>query len=235
MTVLGKCLVADDSRLVQAVLREILRPHCASVLVAGGGREAIELMRHHPDVELLISDIHMPDGDGFSIVDALVEPRPFVVLSTARPTPEIERMALERGVVLLPKPLAIGDILRAVQRLKAERTRTLTKRSPRTRILAHVFVLDDESGSTALMSNELRDLSETGALIETAGPLAVGTRLHLSIEVRELKADVRAEVVRVQEPRWGVPGGVGVYFENLNGESAATFKAMIERYGLQNG
>lgn len=234
MTSLGKCLIVDDSRLVREMLAENLRPHCSAVILAGGGREAIALLRAHKDIELIISDVHMADGDGFSIIDSLQAPRPFVVLCTGRPSAEVAAEAEERGVVVLPKPLIISEMLRLLGKEKVGRTRSIQERAPRTRLLARVFVLDTDADFTALVRNELRDVSATGALIETAGPIAVGTQLHLSIEVQGLRAEVKATVVRVQEPRWGSPGGVGVQFQSLSAAAAATLRTMVERHGLAN-
>lgn len=234
MTSLGKCLIVDDSRLVREMLAENLRPHCSAVLLAGGGREAIAMLLAHKDIELIISDVHMADGDGFSIIDSLPAPRPFFVLCTGRPSVEIAARAEESGVVLLPKPLIIGEMLRLLGKQKVGKIRLLQERAPRTRLLARVFVLDADGDLAPLLRNELRDVSASGALIETAGPIEVGTQLHLGIELQGLRAEVQAKVVRVQEPQWGSPGGVGVQFQSLSAAAAATIATMVERHGLAN-
>lgn len=59
----------------------------------------------------------------------------------------------------------------------------------------------------------LANISVSGALLETDGPVDVGERLDLDLDL-DGRSSVRvvAEVVRVQRPDWGRVGGIGVRF-----------------------
>jgi two-component system cell cycle response regulator len=63
-------LVVDDSPLNRELMNSILAPFGYTVLVAASVREALDLARAHtPD--LIISDLHMPDQDGFDLIRAI--------------------------------------------------------------------------------------------------------------------------------------------------------------------
>lgn len=79
-----RVLVADDSRLVRAVLRELLEqdPAIRVVAEAADGLQASELCRSvSPDVVLM--DIQMPVLDGLAAVERIMreDPTPIIVLS----------------------------------------------------------------------------------------------------------------------------------------------------------
>lgn len=76
-------------------------------------------------------------------------------------------------------------------------------------------------------THRIADISVSGALLETTGPIPVGHTLDLELELdnREV-ASVIGEVVRVQEPSWGQVGGVGVAFKTYAGDS----RVVIEKY-----
>jgi signal transduction histidine kinase/CheY-like chemotaxis protein len=63
-------LVVDDEAANRELLKQVLESAGFRVIIAGGGREAIELARSQkPDVVML--DLLMPDVDGFDVLEAL--------------------------------------------------------------------------------------------------------------------------------------------------------------------
>jgi len=68
-------MIVDDSRSMRQVIRKILGASGFKVgdcLEAGNGREALDLLESHW-VDLILSDIHMPEMDGFGLLRALKE------------------------------------------------------------------------------------------------------------------------------------------------------------------
>ena len=81
-----RILVVDDDDLVRWVLAETLEDAAFSVIQAKSGREALELLLDWPDLDLVISDVNMPEMDGFQLVEELKSMRPFlpVILMSGR-------------------------------------------------------------------------------------------------------------------------------------------------------
>src|SRR5581483_12250725 len=80
-----RALIVEDEPLAREGLRLMLRADEEVVLAgeAGGGREAVDLIRAlRPD--LLFLDVQMPEMDGFAVLrEAAAEPLPAVIFVTA--------------------------------------------------------------------------------------------------------------------------------------------------------
>jgi two-component system chemotaxis response regulator CheY len=64
-------LVIDDSRTVRMIIGKILREIGMDVLEAANGAEALEQMKQHPDVGLLLVDWNMPVMNGLDFLRAV--------------------------------------------------------------------------------------------------------------------------------------------------------------------
>lgn len=60
-----KILIAEDDEISEILLAEIIRKFCDDVLYAKTGLEAVVACRLHPDVDLVLMDIQMPEMDGY--------------------------------------------------------------------------------------------------------------------------------------------------------------------------
>ncbi|MEJ1379722.1 MAG: diguanylate cyclase [Candidatus Sedimenticola sp. (ex Thyasira tokunagai)] len=61
-------LVVDDSRSFRKYVAELLLAHQFQVLMANDGLEALEVLKEHPDVSLVLTDYHMPSMDGLELI-----------------------------------------------------------------------------------------------------------------------------------------------------------------------
>jgi PAS domain S-box-containing protein len=79
-----RILVVDDDLGVCQSLRDVLSKEGCEVLVASGGREALERLEQHA-VDLVLSDVVMPDLDGYELFQEVRRRHPElpVVLMTA--------------------------------------------------------------------------------------------------------------------------------------------------------
>ena len=76
-------IIVEDSRLARNELREMLQAHSDIEVIAEAEnvQQGIQLIDHHkPDLVLL--DIHLPDGDGFQLLEQL-QHVPQVIFTTA--------------------------------------------------------------------------------------------------------------------------------------------------------
>jgi DNA-binding response OmpR family regulator len=79
-----KLLVVDDDVHIQKLYKEELEEEGYEVIIAGTGKEALELFeKENPDIVTL--DILMPDIDGISLLRKMKEQRPNIpiIMSTA--------------------------------------------------------------------------------------------------------------------------------------------------------
>jgi CheY-like chemotaxis protein len=69
-------LVAEDEAMLRVIAVEMLEDAGFQVFEAGDGVEALALLKAHPGILLLVSDIKMPRMDGYALVEAGLEVRP---------------------------------------------------------------------------------------------------------------------------------------------------------------
>ena len=65
-------VVDDDVRNVFA-LASVLERHGMNVIYAENGRDGIEMLKEHPEVDLVLMDIMMPQMDGYETMQAVRE------------------------------------------------------------------------------------------------------------------------------------------------------------------
>lgn len=89
-------LIVDDSALNRMVLIEILGKENYTFLEAENGQQAVELLDCHPEVDLLLLDITMPEIDGFGVLETMnqyhwIEETPVIMISAEDADSFIER------------------------------------------------------------------------------------------------------------------------------------------------
>ena len=89
-------LIVDDSALNRMVLMEILGKENYTFLEAENGQQAVELLDWHPEVDLLLLDITMPEIDGFGVLEAMnqyhwIEETPVIMISAEDSYTFVER------------------------------------------------------------------------------------------------------------------------------------------------
>ncbi len=66
-----QALVIDDSRAVRMIIGNILREVGIDVLEAGDGRQGIDQLENHPEVDLILVDWNMPVMNGYEFIQAV--------------------------------------------------------------------------------------------------------------------------------------------------------------------
>ncbi|WP_306321672.1 MULTISPECIES: HAMP domain-containing protein [unclassified Streptomyces] len=116
-------IVDDDIRNVFA-LTHVLGRVGMPVLYAENGREGIETLESHPNVELVLMDIMMPEMDGYETISVIRgTPRwaglPIVAL-TAKAMPGDREKSIAKGANdYVPKPVDVDQLLTVVCELLA--------------------------------------------------------------------------------------------------------------------
>ncbi|MFZ8831021.1 MAG: response regulator [Thermodesulfobacteriaceae bacterium] len=66
-----KALVVDDSKAIRQIERKYLEELGFEVLEAENGKEALEVLKEHPDISLILLDWHMPVMNGYEFLKIL--------------------------------------------------------------------------------------------------------------------------------------------------------------------
>jgi PAS domain S-box-containing protein len=116
-------LLVEDHEGIRCLLRNHLINSGYRVLEAGNGAEAIRIGKQHDGpIDLLITDIIMPNGGGFDVARALGDRRPWIKMIFMSGYPqELDRgfENLPPGARLLLKPFVKADLLQAVSDMLA--------------------------------------------------------------------------------------------------------------------
>lgn len=126
-------LVVDDEPdvavLVRHRLRQKIRRGTYEFLFASDGVSALEQLRHHPSIDLVLSDLNMPGMDGLTLLERINEQYPTlktVVVSAYGDMRNI-REAMNRGAFdFLTKPIDFLDLERTIDKA-AQYVRTLRR------------------------------------------------------------------------------------------------------------
>jgi CheY-like chemotaxis protein len=123
-TPLATILVVEDEAGIRALVRKILRRQGYDVIEAANGQEALALCRDHGRrVDLLITDVLMPQMGGRELVERLqTQGREMKVLYVSGYTDDTTVYSgdLPPGTAFLQKPFTLGSLLDKVQEVLAD-------------------------------------------------------------------------------------------------------------------
>lgn len=112
-----KILVADDEvdleLLIKQRFRRQIRENKYQFVFALNGKEALDLLQSSKDIDMVLSDINMPEMDGLTLLNQLPEVSPLVktVIVSAYGDMENIRTAMNRGAFdFITKPVNFQDL-----------------------------------------------------------------------------------------------------------------------------
>ena len=111
-------LVVEDNELVRSYAAARLSQWGYQVIEAASGGEALEVIKKHPDIDLLFTDVVMPGISGRELVSRALEIRPDLkVLYTSGYTENaiVHQGRLDAGVNLLSKPYRASELQRRIR------------------------------------------------------------------------------------------------------------------------
>ncbi len=113
----AKILVVDDEAdlqlLIKQKFRRQIREQQYEFVFAENGLQALEMLAEHPDVDMVLSDINMPEMDGLTLLVRLGELSPILksVIVSAYGDMDNIRTAMNRGAFdFLTKPIDFRDL-----------------------------------------------------------------------------------------------------------------------------
>ncbi len=119
-------LLVEDEPGVRKLVRGILEQYGYIVLEAGSGRQALELEAGHESrIDLLLTDVVLPEMSGRDVADALATSRPGIkvlYLSGYTDHVVIDRGVLAAGASFLQKPFTPEVLARKIREVLDDRT-----------------------------------------------------------------------------------------------------------------
>lgn len=120
---MAKILVVDDEEDLQVLIkqkfRQKIRQHEYEFIFAVNGRHALEQLQAHKDVDLVLSDINMPEMDGLTLLSKLNEQNSLLkaVIVSAYGDMDNIRLAMNRGAFdFVTKPVNFADLEITIER-----------------------------------------------------------------------------------------------------------------------
>jgi adenylate cyclase len=118
-----KILVADDEAdlevLIRQKFRQKIREQHYEFVFAANGNEALDKIKLHPDVAIVLSDINMPEMDGLTLLARINDANPLTktVMVSAYGDMENIRTAMNRGAFdFITKPVNFEDLERTIEK-----------------------------------------------------------------------------------------------------------------------
>jgi len=115
-----KVLVVDGEADVLIPTVEMFKVMGYDTMAAGTGEEALALVRTHPHLSVLVTEVDMEPMDGVTLARQArrLVPAIKVVLVSAFPTSTMDRLhgAPEEDFHLLPKPLQLSEVAIVLRR-----------------------------------------------------------------------------------------------------------------------
>jgi CheY-like chemotaxis protein len=102
-----RILIVDDDPDIRGVIQEFLQPDGYELRTAASGREAFGILRHE-DVDLVLTDLVMPEREGIEIIQEIRRSFPTVktvAMSGAQFSPYLRAAELLGAHATLSKPL----------------------------------------------------------------------------------------------------------------------------------
>ena len=118
-----RILVVDDDADFRSMLRSALQLAGYSVDVARNGRAALAVQRQSP-ADVLITDIFMPESDGFEAIDAFRRNFPSTrIIAISGGAPAVKTNYLDAAGLIgvdaaLQKPFEMDELLRVLKTMQ---------------------------------------------------------------------------------------------------------------------
>jgi sigma-B regulation protein RsbU (phosphoserine phosphatase) len=113
----------DVPMLIKQRFRKQLQEKSVEILFAANGIEALAQLDANPDVDMILSDINMPEMDGLTLLGKVTDrgPTPKTVMVSAYGDMDNIRAAMNRGAFdFVTKPIDFGDLQKTIDKTRSE-------------------------------------------------------------------------------------------------------------------
>jgi DNA-binding response OmpR family regulator len=161
-------LVVDDEAAIRRVVRRALERNGAEVLEAEGGETALALLQRRADpIDLVITDLTMPDIGGLAVAQVLSVFRPELPVLAMSGNPGTP--SPDRRLSLLLKPFTLAELLVAIRLVQSRSRQACMEEHRRVARLLHAAAGETQTRGAALRSAAV-DLVAMARLLQSSQP-----------------------------------------------------------------
>ena len=110
-------LIVEDNYLGYKLLQALLKNSLVNILYADNGIKAIEMVKNHPEINLILMDIQLPLMDGYETTSEIKKIRPDipVIAQTANAMDDDKAKCLNAGCIdYIAKPIVFETLFRMI-------------------------------------------------------------------------------------------------------------------------
>lgn len=209
-----KILVADDEADLEALLRQRFRQKIREkqydFVFAINGVEALEKIQEHRDIDVLLTDINMPEMDGLTLLSKVNETDPLIktVVVSAYGDMENIRTAMNRGAFdFVTKPVDFEDLKITVEKtIKQVESVRGTLRAIKENNILKMYVdesvltfMDRQEYTESLTANETKEA--TVAFIDICSFTSISEKESPDVVVKLLNKyfDIMVQAIIAQD------------------------------------
>ena len=114
-----KILITDDDFISGKLANRIVLRISREIISANSGKEAIEICRNNPDIDLILMDISMPQIDGYEVTRRIRQfnQEVIIIAQTAKASAKDIEDAMKAGCNdHIPKPINGKELLQLIQK-----------------------------------------------------------------------------------------------------------------------
>ncbi len=107
-----KILIAEDDTIVQKIVSSVVEGMGYAAIISPNGKHAYEMLKENRDINLLITDIMMPEMDGKQLIrtlrgDSGFKDLPVIIMSAVAGINQISGLLDLGASMFQPKPLDV--------------------------------------------------------------------------------------------------------------------------------
>ena len=111
-------LIVEDEEVLRKILVDTLKSLGINVFEASNGLEALLLLKYNSDINIICTDINMPEMNGIELIKILKKgfPNiPYIVMSTENRKDKYEKQKIELDIKYeVPKPINVINLINTI-------------------------------------------------------------------------------------------------------------------------
>ena len=120
-----RVLLVEDDQSDRIILENILERTGHEVRTASGGKEALKI-HMEGTIDIVVTDLHMPDGDGLELIEALrfLRPETAIIAVSGKGPRSLAEAERKGAFAAISKPIDPRELLEAIASAATRRSLT---------------------------------------------------------------------------------------------------------------